>query len=112
MHLWDIERLTCPSYHTVICQPRYNLSDAKPSTAEFLDLHNGSLFGWFWFKRLPIRSKASTVGHLPGYTVSLRTFVCHSHCGTFGDLITFELSEYSQHPKHHFSRSIGCIDIL
>jgi hypothetical protein len=58
MHLWYIERLTCPSYHTVLCQRRNNLSDANPIASEFLDLGNNSLFGWFWFKRFAIRSKA------------------------------------------------------
>jgi len=58
MHLWYIERLTCPSYYTIMCQFCHYLSDTKPSTTEFLDLDNGSLFAWFWFKCLPISSKA------------------------------------------------------
>ena len=34
MHLWYIERLTCPSYHTVLCQRRNNLSDANPIASD------------------------------------------------------------------------------
>jgi hypothetical protein len=58
MHLWYIKRFTCPSYHTVICQCRNNLSDAKPIASECPYLGNHSLFGGFWFKRLAISSKA------------------------------------------------------
>jgi len=58
MHLWYIERFPCPSYHTVLCQCRNNPSNTKPITSKRLDMHNGSLFGWFWFKRFAIRSNA------------------------------------------------------
>ena len=52
MHLWYIERLTCPSYHTVICQFRNNLPDAKPLASKRFHLGNHSQFGWFWLGAL------------------------------------------------------------